>query len=377
MKNKTKVISIILFLSVFVMLVSCQKQRTDWKGTIEEENGVTVVKNPIEPLYGELVFDLEEDLSIGKEGDDNYMFYRIADIKSDDEGNIFVVDYGNYRIQKFDSHGNYLQTIGRQGQGPGEFERPLQLLIGKKNMNLYVHDFPRLKIFDKSGNYLKDSMLKNYPREFIIDEEENMLGVFLMSSESGSSYGFCKANLQGEIIQKYGEFPFEITTRKSGDSVIATSTGFEHALHFSKIDDQSFIYGYSKEYELIALDKEGNLLFKIKKDGPPDTFTAEEKRKFKGMVMPEHKPYFYSIFEDDRGRIYVQKDKGAQRKLPGPKECDIFSKDGFYLYKTTLPHPPYLIEKGYFYTRIINEDTGEYLVKRFKIKNWDQIKEGI
>jgi len=219
-------------------------------------------------------------------------------------------------------------------------------------------------------------LLINYPTELIIDGEENMWGVFLMASESGSIYGFCKANLQGEIIQKYAEFPFEITTKKSGDTVIATSSGFEYDLHFSKIDDQTFIYGYSKEYELNVLNKEGSLLFKIKKDGSPDTFTAEEKRKFKGLVLPEHKPFFYSILEDDKGRIYVQKDKEAQRKEPGPKECDIFSKDGFYLYKTTLPHPPFIIEKGYFYTRIIDEETGEYFVKRFKIKNWDQIKEG-
>jgi len=59
-----------------MMLISCQKQKAEWRGTIEEENGVTVVKNPNKPLYGKLVFDLEEDLSIGREDDDNYMFFE-------------------------------------------------------------------------------------------------------------------------------------------------------------------------------------------------------------------------------------------------------------------------------------------------------------
>ena len=75
MKIKIKLISIVLFLSVIIMLVSCGRQKSEWKGTIEEENGVTVVKNPKEPMYGEDIFSLEEDLSIGEaEGKKEYMF---------------------------------------------------------------------------------------------------------------------------------------------------------------------------------------------------------------------------------------------------------------------------------------------------------------
>jgi len=65
MKNTNKIISIIIFLSVSIMLVSCGKQKAAWKGTIEEEEGVTVVKNPKEPIYDEGMISLKEDLSIG------------------------------------------------------------------------------------------------------------------------------------------------------------------------------------------------------------------------------------------------------------------------------------------------------------------------
>ncbi len=46
------------------------------------------------------------------------------------------------------------------------------------------------------------------------------------------------------------------------------------------------------------------------------------------------------------------------------------------LYRATIPSRPYVIKNGYLYTRIENEDTGEELVKRYKIKNWEEIKEG-
>ncbi len=36
-----------------------------WKGKIEDEEGIKIIRNPTDPLYGEIEFDLEEDLSIG------------------------------------------------------------------------------------------------------------------------------------------------------------------------------------------------------------------------------------------------------------------------------------------------------------------------
>lgn len=42
---------IFLFLSAFIMLISCQKQKAELKGTIEEVDGLTVIKNPREPMY--------------------------------------------------------------------------------------------------------------------------------------------------------------------------------------------------------------------------------------------------------------------------------------------------------------------------------------
>lgn len=112
---------IILILFVLIAAYTEENQKAEWKGKVVIENGVKVIKNPREPLYSEIKFELEEDLSIGREDDNNYLFYRVRDINVDNRGNIYVVDMSNYRVQKFDRNGNYLQTIGRYGQGPGEF----------------------------------------------------------------------------------------------------------------------------------------------------------------------------------------------------------------------------------------------------------------
>ena len=139
----------IIFICIFLSS-SYSLQKTEWHGKIEFEAGVKIVKNPQEPLYGELEFKLEEDLSIGREDDDNYMFFRVRGIAIDKEENIYVTDYGNYRIQKFDKNGNFLQSIGRYGQGPGEFQWIMRLEIDDLSRDLHILDGTRvIKIFNK------------------------------------------------------------------------------------------------------------------------------------------------------------------------------------------------------------------------------------
>lgn len=113
-----KFVSILLFLSILIMTVSCEKQKAEWKGTIEEENGVMIVKNPKEPMYSEDVISLEEGLTIGESLDrKEYMFSQIMDVGVDEEENIYILDFKEAHIKVFNKSGEYLRTIGKRGQG--------------------------------------------------------------------------------------------------------------------------------------------------------------------------------------------------------------------------------------------------------------------
>jgi hypothetical protein len=93
-----------------------------WRGRVESENGVPVVKNPADPVFGARPLELAEDLTLGNDSDKNLFFYKIRAVKTDRDGNILVLDSGNFRIQVFDKNGRFIRTVGRQGQGPAEFQ---------------------------------------------------------------------------------------------------------------------------------------------------------------------------------------------------------------------------------------------------------------
>jgi hypothetical protein len=407
MKNT---ISVILLVSVFTIFASNAKQNPQWKGTIEEEDGDKVIRNPNEPLYGEIMFDLEEDLSIGNEEDENYVFYRARGISVDSEGNILVLDAGNNRIQKYDKDGKYLQTIGKQGQGPGEFESPTSLNIDAKD-NIYVSEmFQRLHIFDKNGVFLKRIKLKVQENMGVTRDGNFIVPTLSRGERKSDMYGDYDRFFDIELKSQDGTTIKTIASYRSEMAgMIKTERGFitpnnlcTPRLCLCPINEDLAIYGYSSDYTLFAINAKGETVYIIKKDEPPQPVTKAEKDKVidrrmraqKGselmsqilrskyasaLKFPKHKPFYRTIMKDDKDRIYVEKFKFPFDRGDSA-EFDIFSKDGYYLYKAKIPvrypfYPP-VIENGYDYTREIDQETGYTKIKRYKIKNWKQIREG-
>ena len=120
-KNVLRVLPCLLILLPLV-IISCREQKAEWKGTVEEVNGVTLVKNPAKPLSDKAgrVLQLEEELRITDSGADFY-FKTPQNIKIDPDGSAFVLD--DEQFLKFDRKGKFIKNLFKKGQGPGEFER--------------------------------------------------------------------------------------------------------------------------------------------------------------------------------------------------------------------------------------------------------------
>ena len=73
---------------------------------------------------------IEPRLSIGVElGDSAYMFSSIETAIYDANGNIAVLDMGTANVRIYSPQGQFLRSIGRRGNGPGEFQRPLGMVL--------------------------------------------------------------------------------------------------------------------------------------------------------------------------------------------------------------------------------------------------------
>ncbi len=108
----------------------------------------------------EVAFELVEDLVIGGDsGDPNMAFYRPIAVVAADNGNIFVVESGARRVQMFSPEGEFLKTLGKEGQGPGEFQRPMQATIAGDRLVVFDGLGRRLSIWTDDGEHVVDQGL--------------------------------------------------------------------------------------------------------------------------------------------------------------------------------------------------------------------------
>ena len=61
-------------------------------------------------------------------------------------GNITISDYGNHRIKIFSQSEQLIHTIGRKGEGIGEFMYPLGICISKLGNIFVLSDNPNFSI---------------------------------------------------------------------------------------------------------------------------------------------------------------------------------------------------------------------------------------
>ena len=73
----------------------------------------------------------------------------------DGEGNVYVTDTLNNRVEIFDAEGNFISTFGKNGDGPGFLARPKGIAIDCDG-HIWIVDAmqSRVQVFNREGQLL-------------------------------------------------------------------------------------------------------------------------------------------------------------------------------------------------------------------------------
>jgi len=93
-------------------------------------------------------------------------FWGPRDVAVDDHGHVYVSDTGNKRIVVFDSDGQFLTEFGDIGLGDGDFDEPSGLALDVEG-NLYVADTwnQRIQVFSPDANGIAQDFLIKWDLE--------------------------------------------------------------------------------------------------------------------------------------------------------------------------------------------------------------------
>jgi hypothetical protein len=85
------------------------------------------------------------------------MFRQVTDVAWDAAGDTFISDgYVNSRVAKVDKDGNWIKSWGEPGDAPGQFDTPHSIATDAQG-NVYVADRGnrRIQVFDGEGKFLR------------------------------------------------------------------------------------------------------------------------------------------------------------------------------------------------------------------------------
>jgi DNA-binding beta-propeller fold protein YncE len=94
--------------------------------------------------------------AFGSSGSEGGKFNGNEGIAIDHEGNVWIVDKNNNRLEKFNYNGEFVSSFGSFGTGKGQFNHPTDIAINPKTWDLMVTDTGnnRIERFNSSGSYV-------------------------------------------------------------------------------------------------------------------------------------------------------------------------------------------------------------------------------
>ncbi len=149
-------------IALLSLAVGCGRRTPASLGlTVRDSAGVQIVDNA---GAGELSADIldhpKTTLLIGREDGPEYVrFFRITSVFGHAD-HIYVVDAGEQSLRVFDTKGEYVRTIGRAGEGPGEFGEPAFPFITGDTLVIWDARLRRVTLFSLAGEVLDVVSLK-------------------------------------------------------------------------------------------------------------------------------------------------------------------------------------------------------------------------
>jgi hypothetical protein len=355
----------VLSIASCAVVLGCVGDMRDSRGAASVDtlsSGVIRVQGPSEGLWDETsAWSLQERLRLGsvnQEGPE--LFGEAWDVELDQLGRVYVLDRLAKAVRVFDREGEFVRSLGREGEGPGEFANPFGLAWDRDG-DLWVVDvhLGRYSVFDTAGAHLREYRRAVGGYSWPWPGRFDRGGVLYEASLTGTGRDALVGFLPGEDLTPVDSFPDALVIPEGSDFwnlQDERGIGAIVSIPFGRkamwaLDERANLWvGHSGTYSVAKRNLQGDTLLLLERPVEPIPVSAAEHDsvveglgryathpKMDLSRIPTTKPFFQSLIPDDAGNLWVLRQ--------GPGESwffDVFAGDGAYLGRVDLPVIPSL-----------------------------------
>jgi hypothetical protein len=334
-----RILLIFIILSTFSYLRS--EEAKTYKVDIDSK-GMKTFYNKNDPADPDFKIELNRICVISRDYMDSLGAgkFMIFDFNFDKAGNVIILD--NNRMWKFSRNGRFIKKWSRAGEGPGEFNQPKSFYI--LNDTIHVVDYPKIKKFDNTGNFINDIKVINcsdFPFRIIAACEKYLIGTrtgfdteTFMKTDKILMYDPKTLILKKTLFERI---------RKKKGSMFSRDDFF---LYTGDVKEFFVVDNSYDEYKIDCYDsKTSKMRYKIRKnhirvknDGKPIIHRGVYKGKevFETTGNEKAKEAINWVYYDKYGRLWVDSNNiDKEEKEEGGWYFDIF-KDGIFLKRMKL-----------------------------------------
>jgi hypothetical protein len=263
--------------------------------------GVRIVENPAaladRPIWAVAA---EPTLEIGLlEGEESYQLSQVQSARRLSEGRIVIANGGTQDLRFYDAAGTHLKSVGREGEGPGEFKGlGVTVVLPGDTLAAYDWNLRRVSFFDPGGGFVR-SVGFDYPAGFPIPVGRFQGGSWLCSRGFSFAPGhdgsaivrdtvpFLVFDASGSVQDSIGPFPgTEFYVRTSGRSAFASSLPFGRTTEAAVVGDR-FYAGHTERYEITRYTSEGEAELILRLQRAPVAVTPDDLARYKAERLED------------------------------------------------------------------------------------------
>ena len=334
--------------------------------------GIAIVTSAAPSAPGWYLVDSVPRLDLGGTGDPADEFSGTVIALELRDGRIVVANQGTSEIRFYDARGKRLTTVGRQGSGPGEFERISSLAVGTgDSLVVFDRSTRRLSVLSPSGPIVRSAMIDlgqgNAASTVVGVLPDGRLVVSpARSGREPTTSGLVRdsADLMvvgaGGSLTAVGRFPgseaiLQIETQNGQVvSVNIASVPFGRSSRFA-VAESLVVVAPSDHYEFDRYTPSGRLLTRIRRAHTPERVTAADlaadleraglpnenaRARYRHFLetapVPKTKPAYDRVLPGVNGELWLRDYLGPDHRTR-PGRWTVFDREGAWLTTVELP----------------------------------------